>query len=344
MVVLLVSILCNCRKGTRMPGPEIMELRGRTMGTSFMIKVVKPVSMIDTPTSKLTADIAAGVDTLLKDINLQMSTWIKESEISRFNDYRDAGWFSVSPGTVQVFAEAKRISVLSGGAFDITVGPLINLWGFGPTKKEQQIPTVEQISAIMSKVGYQKVSVQLAPAALKKAVPELRCNLSALAKGYGVDMVGKFLEEQGYGSYLVEIGGEVRTKGSKQKNKLWRVAIAAPGPNGKSPYQKVLPLRDMSMATSGDYFNYFEKDGVRYSHTIDPTTGKPITHKLASVTVLHPSCMTADALATVINVMGPEKGFRLAVRENLAAFFVVRETGSFIEKMTPAFKVFLEKK
>jgi thiamine biosynthesis lipoprotein len=320
-----------------------MEIHGNTMGTTYMVKIVKPddkkLSFADEHIKRVTADI----ETLLKKVNEQMSNWLADSEISRFNRYKGAQWFEVSPDTTRVFAEALRVSKVSNGAFDITVGPLINLWGFGPDGTGKQIPGEEQIKKVMEEIGYQKLSVRLSPPAIKKEEPGLYCDLSAIAKGFGVDQVVEYLDSQGFFNYLVEIGGEVRAKGLNHKNQIWRVAIASPDPHGGSPYQKVIQLKDASMATSGDYFNYFEKNGVRYSHTIDPTTGKPITHKLASVTVIHESCMTADAVATAINVLGPEKGYELAINENLAVFMIVRGKSGFVENMTARFEEMMKR-
>jgi FAD:protein FMN transferase len=312
---------------------NLIEIRGRTMGTTYMVKTVS-IQEKDT-----NAELKAGIDELLKDINMKMSTYIKESEISRFNNDKGTQWFTVSTDTAHVFAEADRISKLSNGAFDITLGPLINLWGFGAKKKGQEIPPDQEIEQILLQIGYKKLSVRLSPPALKKETPTLYCSLSAIAKGFGVDKVAEFLEQLGHNNYMVEIGGEVRTLGSKPNNQPWRVAIATP--DGSSRFQKVMALNNMAMATSGDYHNYFEKDGVRYSHTIDPTTGKPITHTLASITVLHKSCMTADAVATAIDVMGPEKGFELALKEDLAIFMIIRQNGTFIEKMSPRFQTII---
>lgn len=315
-----------------------MEIHGSTMGTTYMVKIIKPNQEKFSPADERIKRITADIENLLKKVNEQMSTWIADSEISRFNRYKESQWFEVSSDTALVIAEALRVSKESGGAFDITVGPLINLWGFGPDGTVKQIPGEEQIKKVMEEIGYQKLFVRLSSPAIKKDEPGIYCDLSAIAKGFGVDQVAEYLDSQGFSHYLVEIGGEVRAKGLNHKNQIWRVAIASPDAHGGSPYQKIIRLKDTSMATSGDYFNYFEKDGVRYSHTIDPNTGKPITHKLASVTVIHESCMTADAMATAINVLGPEKGYQLAIKENLAVFMIVRGKKGFLENMTSSFE------
>ncbi|MCP5046639.1 MAG: FAD:protein FMN transferase, partial [bacterium] len=203
------------------------------------------------------------------------------------------------------------------------------------------VPDEEQIKEAIGKTGYKKLSVRLSPPAVRKQDPVIYCDFSAVAKGFGVDKVAGYLDVKGYTDYLVEIGGEVRARGVNHKGQSWRIGIETP--DGTRSLQKILPLKDVSLATSGDYHNYFEKDGVRYSHTIDPTTGKPVTHKLASVSVIHRSCMVADAMATAIDVMGPEKGYRLAVKENLPVFMIVRQNNTFVEKKTPRFREMFEK-
>ncbi len=305
------------------------------MGTTYMVKFAPGDKLASTDMNTLKRDTTADIEKVLKAVNMQMSTYINESEISRFNRHDQMDWFAVSPDTAQVVAESLKISEASGGAFDVTVGPLINLWGFGADGTPQKIPSENEIRDVMKRTGYKGISVRLSPPALKKENPEIYCDLSAIAKGFGVDKVVQYLDSKGFPAYLVEIGGEVRAKGKRDGTNPWRVGIASP--DGGSALQRVLKLENHSMATSGDYFNYFEKDGVRYSHTIDPTTGRPITHKLASVTVIHPSCMTADAYATAIDVMGPDKGYELAVKARLPVFMIIRSGDKFVIKMTAEF-------
>jgi thiamine biosynthesis lipoprotein len=340
----IIFLFNNCTDRGQKPA-NLIEIHGFTMGTTYMVKVVKPEDEKVSPGDELTGRVTADIENLLKRVNQQMSTWTADSEISRFNRYKESQWFEVSPETVLVITEALRVSKESNGAFDITVGPLVNLWGFGPPGTDRQIPGEEQIKKVMGEIGYQKLSVRLSPPAIKKELPGIYCDLSAIAKGFGVDQVAEYLDSQGFSHYLVEIGGEVRAKGTRPDRQPWRVGIASPGSGSDSPYQKIILLENTSMATSGDYFNYFEKDGVRYSHTIDPTTGRPITHKLASVTVIHESCMTADAMATAIDVLGPGKGYELALKENLPVFMIIREKAKdgFIEKMTPQFHEMLKR-
>jgi len=189
-------------------------------------------------------------------------------------------------------------------------------------------------------IGYKNISVRLSPPAVKKRIKEIYCDLSAIAKGFGVDRLAEYLDSEKISSYLIEIGGEVRARGKNNYNKWWRIGIASP--TNTFGIQKVIDLKNRSMATSGDYRNYFEKDGIRYSHTINPKTGRPISHNLASVTVIDDSCLIADALATAINVLGPDKGYDFALKEDLAVFFVQKADNGFIEKSTPKFEKILD--
>lgn len=330
-------LICSCCKKVEKTG-QLQVIRGRTMGTFFTVKYV-PQSDKPGNTEETRRKIAAGIENTLLQVNRQMSIYIPDSEISRFNRYAHTDWFSVSADLAEVVHQALYISELSGGAFDITVGPLVNLWGFGPEQKPGDIPAGEKIKERMQFIGYRKLSVRLSPPALKKTIPGVYCDLGGIAKGCGVDKIAEYFDALGIGNYLIEIGGEVRAKGGKENGRCWRLGIASP--DGGPGIQQAFPLKNAALATSGDYHNYFEQDGIRYSHTIDPETGKPITHKLASVTVLHDSCTAADALATAINVLGPGKGYDLAVKENLPVFLIIKGKDRFFEKKTPAFEMIL---
>ncbi len=311
-------------------------ISGPTMGTAFRVKIVASDSSQD----RLDYDqIEAGINNLLRSVNQQMSTYIKNSEISRFNRYRGSDGFPISSDLAHVLKQAIEISELSNGAFDVTVGPLVNLWGFGPEGRRNVVPTDAEITSRMSQIGYEKLAVRLSPPGVKKKMPEIFCDLSAIAKGFGVDKVAEYLESQGIENYMVEIGGEVRAKGQASSGESWRIGIERP--DDPTAFQKILELQKHSVATSGDYINYFKKEGVRYSHTIDPRTGRPITHNLASVTVIHASCMIADGVATALHVLGPVEGFELAQRQKLAVFMIVRHQDEFVEMMTPEFEDYL---
>ncbi len=306
-------------------------LSGFTMGTTYTIKMHGANTNIDHDT------ISKGINSRLDKINSQMSTYIKTSALSIFNQSRTQDWQEIPAGLYTVIKEALRINKLSHHAFDITVGSVVNLWGFGPKTQSNIIPNQATIEKALDKVGSQYIHLRTQPYAMKKDKPNLYIDLSAIAKGYAVDMIAAYLDELSINNYMVEIGGEIKTKGNNPNNKIWHIGIENPL-DGKSTAQIVIALDNAGMATSGDYRNYFEVNDVRYSHTIDPMTGKPITHKLASVTVLHPSTMAADAIATALLILGSARGFELALKKNLAALFIVRNKDDFIEIMTPAFK------
>ena len=311
---------------------SLQTIRGQTMGTTFMVKVVK-----DTPALPYNT-FESEINTLLVEVNRQMSTYIEDSEISQFNRYRGVDWFAVSPDFAMVLQQSLDIAEQSGGALDITIGPLIYLWGFGTRQQDNIIPPDSEIEQAQKRCGYQHLAVQHSPPSVKKEIPEMYCDLSAIAKGFGVDKIAEYLASQGAKNFMVEIGGEVRTLGKNASGQPWRIGIETP--NSSGAIQNVIVLENIAVATSGDYRNYFEKDGVRYSHTIDPRTGKPITHTLASVTVFHESCSMADGLATAINVLGPDAGYELAIKYNLAVFMLVKTENGFRELRTSAAEKF----
>lgn len=309
-------------------------LSGATMGTTYSIKIADPPATLDS--NELNRAIAV----LLEQVNDQMSTYVQDSELSRFNRSRSTDWVSVSSSLVEVVEHALSVSRLTSGAFDITVGPLVNLWGFGPPEQDQTLPSDDRIQEALSYVGYRHVHTRRSPPGLKKDRPELYLNLSAIAKGYGVDKLAEHLESSGIENYLVEIGGELRGKGHNPRRQPWRVAVEKPIAETRA-IQRIIALTDRSIATSGDYRNYFEHNETRFSHTIDPRTGSPVRHGLASVTVMSPTATHADAMATAFMVLGPDKGYELALQQELPALFVVKNGKGFVEKRTPEFEQLL---
>ena len=293
-------------------------INGPTMGTWYNIKYQKPSGL-----SQTKSQIQASVESVLADINQKMSTYISDSELSRFNQAPVNKPFPLSSETLEVLQISQDVYRQSGGAFDPTVGPLVNLWGFGPDKIDAQIPSPDHIKSALSQVGAD--AIRLGKGSAQKELPRT-IDLSAVAKGYAVDRVADMLEQQGIHSYMVEVGGEIRVGKAKLSGESWQIAIEEPVLLDRIA-RKVLSITEVSVATSGDYRNYFEKDGKRYSHTIDPTTGFPIQHRLASVTVIHSSSAYADALATALTVLGPEKGFILAQELNLAVYMLVKREG-----------------
>ncbi len=298
-------------------GPEspIVTFRGQTMGTTYMVKLYDP------PKAWLES-AAMEVDAELRRVNDQMSTYLESSEISRFNRSESTDWFDVSSETAQVVAYSLEVSRKTKGAFDVTVGPLVNLWSFGPEKRTWSLPDDADIAARLQSVGYEQISSRLDPPAIRKSNPKTQIDLSAIAKGHGVDRITELANDRGAANVFVEIGGEVRVTGDKNGD-AWVVGIQKPDSENNSLLVRH-PLRDEAMATSGDYRNRFEVDGQFYSHTIDPRSGRPITHGLASVTVVANDCMTADAWATAIDVLGPDAGFAAAKENGLDVLMAAR--------------------
>lgn len=334
LATLLVTLVVVSLSGCDAPsdGSEIQTLYGRTMGTSYSIKYVG--------SSGSTRSIQLGVDSLLADLNQTMSTYIDDSELNQFNDHFGDEWIPVSEQLFNVVSRALEISKLSNGAFDVTVGPLVDLWGFGPKNRIEQVPEQSVMDQVRQVVGYQAIELDPEQPAIRKIEPR-RLDLSAIAKGYGSDLVAEYLDNQGISSYLVEIGGEMRLKGQKPDGQLWRVAIETPDTGQRQAF-KIIPLTDASIATSGDYRNYFEVDGKRYSHTIDPATGYPISHTLASVSVIADNCRDADAFATAMMVMGVEKSLALAEQQQLAVFLIEKTEQGFVEHSSSKFAAYLQ--
>ncbi len=300
------------------------------MGTVYSVKIT------DLPPAVDQTKLQANLEKLLASINQSMSTYLNDSEISLINQNKSTQPLSLSSDMLTVLIEAVSVAELSLGAFDITVGPLVNLWGFGPEKRDTAVPNPAEIEQAIQKTGMDKIILNHEDQTLRKLNPETMLDLSAIAKGYAVDRMAALLETHGIADYMVEIGGELRMKGINSKGKPWQIAVEKPVISNREIFRIVAP-GDMSIATSGDYRNYFEQNGKRFSHTIDPRTAQPIDHKLASVTVIAPSCMYADALATALMVLGPESGYALAERENIAALFIIRTGSDFSIKTTPEF-------
>lgn len=317
--VLLLFTLSACQQ------PALQhQLNGKTMGTTYHI------NLVGVPTTTDFATWQTDIDQLLADINAVMSTYQADSELSLLNKNANTDWIPISESLFTVLQTALRISAQTQGAFDVTVGPLVNLWGFGAEGQRERVPSVDAIKTAQARVGYDKVQLRAKPAALKKARGDVYIDLSALAKGYAVDRVAAWLTQRGVENYLVEIGGELRSRGRNAHGQVWRIAVEKPLVNQRR-VQRIIHFSDMAMATSGDYRNYFERDGQRYSHIITPQTGKPITHRLASVSVLATSCMEADAWATALLVVGTEEALRLATQHDLVVFLLHKTEAGFEE-------------
>jgi len=329
-MVTVLLMLGGCFPSNDLARQEYL-MQGKTMGTTYNIKVVG--ENIDT------VKLQQGIDEKLKQLNQEMSTYINDSELSTFNQSTSLESISVSPGLARVVKEAIRLGKLSEGALDVTVGPLVNLWGFGPEYRPETVPSNELLAQTKARVGLDKLVFE--QGMLSKSIPDLYVDLSTIAKGYGVDLVAEFIEANGINNYLVEIGGEMRLKGFKHTGELWHVAIEKPLSNERAVHQIIIP-KDNAVATSGDYRIYFEADGQRFSHIIDPKTGKPINHKLVSVTVIHPSSMTADGLSTAMMVMGEEKALAFAEANGLAVYIIAKTEHGFVEQSTVKFMQYLK--
>jgi len=325
----LAFFISSCTK----PEAELLQIQGQTMGTYYQVTYV--LSGEQSKNKDLSVEsLQVLIDQELELVNDQMSTYRPNSELSLFNKSKDS--LVVSDATIKVVTKALEVYQQSGGAFDITVGPLVNLWGFGPDKKPNKIPDAALIESTKQRIGSQYLSVE--GNRLIKTKPELYVDLSSIAKGYGVDVIADFLKQKGITNYLVDIGGELSANGAKLNNAPWTLAIERPefGQN----VQRLLHIGNNAIATSGDYRNYFESDGIRYSHTIDPQTGRPINHKLVSVTVIDESSMVADALATAITVLGPENGLKFATKLKQPVFLLTKKDDGFVESFTPEFEEF----
>lgn len=333
LLAVIIALPAGC--GKEEPSYLTVSISGPTMGTRYNIKIPRLPEDVDP--GKLKRDI----DAALERVNDQMSAYRRSSEISRFNQSTKTEWFGVSQETALVVAEALRVSEETGGAFDVTVGPLIRLWRFGPGKGEKRVPRDHEIREAMERIGYRKLKVRGSPPALRKLQGDIQINLSAIAKGFGVDQIAGLLERSGIRDYLVEIGGELRTRGLKEDGSAWTIGIETPTDYLRGVRETLHP-GDRAMATSGDYRSFFKKDGKRYSHTIDPKTGRPVTHQLASVSVIAGSCMEADAWATAFMVLGPEKGYETALRKEFAVLFLIRKGDTFIRRATPRFDALIQ--
>jgi thiamine biosynthesis lipoprotein len=314
-----------------------IRLQGESMGTTWHITLVlAPDANQDAKALRI------GVEEILARIDAQMSNWRQDSEISRFNQTQSTDWVPVSLDLVKVIEAAQQVSQLSNGVYDITVGPLVNLWGFGSAKKTETKPSEAEIQNALAKVGYQKLSTQEQPPALRKAIPDMYVDLASIAPGYAVDLIGQYFEQQGISNYMVELGGEVRTLGKSPRSDDWRIGIEKPVDLGHA-VQQGMNLVNAGLSTSGDYRDFFMENGKRYSHTIDTSTGYTASHSLASVSVIAENTTLADAYSTMLMAMGELKGKAFADEQQLKAFFIWRTDQGFETYATAGFQPFLVK-
>jgi thiamine biosynthesis lipoprotein len=322
---------CGERRAGMAAPDGLHEFQGPTMGSSYTVKIVQRGLSEAGRAEAHAAALAA-----LEGVEARMSTYRPDSELSRLNGHGAAVPIALSGEILAVLARARDVSEASGGAFDATIGPVVYAWGFGPSKVYTVVPPEER-RALGARVGYRMLVLDPRAGTVTKTRSDVRADLSGIAKGHGVDQAARALERLGFDRYMVEAGGEVRTRGLNAAGEPWRIGVERPDAMPRQVHV-VVPLSGLSMATSGDYRIFFERDGRRYSHEIDPTTDAPVTHRLASASVVHPDCVLADAWATALFVLGPEKGLALAEAQRLAAYFIVRQSdGGFVDRQTPAF-------
>ncbi|MDB5319870.1 MAG: rane-associated lipoprotein involved in thiamine biosynthesis [Phycisphaerales bacterium] len=327
-------VIFQPRETTRAPDPPSIAIGGRTMGGDWSL------TLRHLPASQTPEALQTACQATLDRLENEMSTYCPTSDLSRFNRMHDTDWFEVPQDLANVVWTAQRVSEETGGAFDVTVAPLVDLWGFGPEPtglRIGNIPTDDAITAARQHVGYQHLHVRLAPPALRKDDADVHIDLSAIAKGYAAGRIASALDAQGVTDYLITIGGEVRAKGVSNLGRPWRVGIEVPTPDTRRILRQI-ELRDASVSTSGDYRNFFDVAGQRFSHEIDPRTGRPAANAPASVSVIHPDPAYADAMATALMVLGPIEGEALARRLKLPALFVTRSQAGFEVRATPEFE------
>ena len=334
LATLCLTSVIACGQATRQSDPSdalIEVFDGATMGTTYTVRVVSVEAWSEARRDRVGARIQMALD----DVESAMSHYRSDSEVSRFNEARSTEPFALSPATFDVVRTAVELSELSGGALDITVGPLVNAWGFGPTEPEVLPPDEGLLSRLRGRVGISKLELDGALSTIRKVDPLVEWDLSSVAKGYGVDQVAAGLAEEGLTRFMVEVGGEIVASGVNQLNGPWRIGIERPADGGG--IERFVLLSGRALATSGDYRNVREVEGRLISHTIDPRTGRPVDHQLASVSVIADTCLRADGLATALEVLGPDDGYALAIERGWAALFLIRDGDTVTARATPVF-------
>ncbi|QPS87483.1 FAD:protein FMN transferase ApbE [Serratia plymuthica] len=329
-----LSLLAACNdRETR----SQIDLEGKTMGTFYSVKISGDVK-ISKPL------LQQQVDALLEQANDDISTYRSASVLSRFNQSHSTDPQPIPRGMADIILTAQRIGRDTQGAMDITVGPLVNLWGFGPDKRAVKVPEQQQIEAAQKNIGLQHLKLLSDSCGewLQKDLPNMYVDLSTLGEGYGVDQLVKLMARNGITNYLVSVGGAVSSRGVNGQGKPWRVAIQKPT-DRENAVQALVDLQGYGISTAGSYRNYFEQNGQRYSHVIDPVTGRPITHRLVSATVIASTALEADGWDTGLMVLGTEKALKLAEEKGLAVYLISKTDEGFSAVMTPQFKAFLAK-
>ena len=332
-VVLLGLLTAGCDR--QQEKDSALVLAGKTMGTQWRVNMVGV-------SSEREAELRTKIQQQLDKDDQELSTWKKDSVLSRFNQRHDDQPQPISANMADIITLSLRIGRLTDGAMDITVGPLVNLWGFGPDMQPLHTPSQKEIDRAKAQVGLQHLQVieRADSAWLQKDLPELYVDLSTMGEGFATDHLARLMEQEGIHNYLVSVGGAVLTRGHNLGGKNWRVAIQKPT-DRENAVQALVNLQGHGISTSGSYRNYYELDGKRISHVIDPQTGRPIEHRLVSATVIATTALEADGWDTGLMVLGTEKARALALRENLAVYLVTKNDQGFSSWMSPQFQAFL---
>ncbi|WP_309675327.1 FAD:protein FMN transferase [Pseudomonas sp.] len=323
VLIFLFGVLSGCGNGDTMES-----FGGPTMGSTYSIKYLRHAGL------PAPAEVRVQVEKILAEVDQQMSTYRSDSDIERFNDLPANRCQKMPAPILKLVRIGERLSEQSEGSFDLTVEPLLNLWGFGPQAREEKIPAAQALAEVRQRVGYQHLRID-GDQLCKGAAVEVDFN--SIAAGYAVDTMAAKLEAMGIHNYLAEATGELKAAGKKLDGSPWRVALEEPR-NDQQVAERIIAVDGYGVSTSGDYRNYFEQDGRRYSHTFDARTGAPVLHALASVTVIHPSALMADGLSTLLLILGPERGWDYAETHDIGAFFVIRADTGFVTRTTQAFE------
>ncbi|MDR6161267.1 thiamine biosynthesis protein ApbE [Pseudomonas moraviensis] len=328
-LVVLAGAIGGCGNGD-----SLEQVGGSTMGSTWSVKYVRHAGVADP------AQVRGEVETILGEVDQQMSTYRSDSAIERFNSLPADSCQSMPAAVLELIRVGEQLSTQSEGSYDLTVEPLMNLWGFGPQGREEIIPDEIALAEVMQRVGHQHLRID-GNRLCKDAAVEVDFN--SIAAGYAVDAIAARLQGMGIANYLVEATGELKAKGSKPDGSAWRIAVEEPR-DDQQVAERIIDVDGYGVSTSGDYRNYFLQDGRRYSHTFDARNGRPVLHELASVTVIHPSALMADGLSTLLLILGPERAQDYAQKHDIAAFFVLRADTGFVTRSSQAFAQLVDDK
>ena len=309
-------------------GDSMESFGGPTMGSTYSIKYVRRAGIAEP------AHVRREVESILAEVDRQMSTYRNDSDIERFNALPANNCQTMPASVLELVRVGEQLSAQSEGSYDLTVEPLMNLWGFGPQGREEKVPNPAALAETLQQVGYRHLHID-GDRLCKDAAVEVDFN--SIAAGYAVDTIAARLETMGIHDYLAEATGELKAKGKKLDGSAWRIALEAPR-DDQQVAERIIQVDGYGVSTSGDYRNYFLQDGRRYSHTFDARSGAPVLHNLASVTVIHPSALMADGLSTLLLILGSERAWDYAEKHDIGAFFVIRADTDFVIRTSAAFE------